>query len=262
LGTSVAGVGDIDSDGYDDIIVGAARLGGSAGSGLATVYSALTGLPIRHWTAVQYGGHFGISVADAGDVDGDGTPDQIVGAPWAGFKKTGAACVFSGATGALLYQLEGEHTRQQLGIRVSGASDVNQDGFSDLLVASGLDTFFASNEYGAISCYSGKDGTLLNLWTESPADDYIYAAAAAAGQEFKVLFSASGGVGPSTYGIEIPLTRNAMVVDTFQGIYPVSSSGNLQGLLDSSGAAQAFLDVPAGQLPAFSTIAIPIEITP
>src|SRR3989304_5766214 len=77
----------------------------------------------------------GASVAAAGDVDGDGVADFIVGAPWTGSYPgyTGSAFVYSGATGALLYQKDGT-VGDELGWAVAGAGDVNGDGRADFIV--------------------------------------------------------------------------------------------------------------------------------
>jgi len=82
---------------------------------------------------------FGHAVDGAGDVDRDGFDDIIVGAWGAnqGFQSAaGAAFVFSGATGAQLYRINGSNTNDQLGFSVAGAGDLDGDGFSDFLVGS------------------------------------------------------------------------------------------------------------------------------
>jgi hypothetical protein len=82
----VASAGDVNGDGYSDVIVGAYQFdNGETDEGRAFVYhgsaSGLSTTP--NWTAEsnQAGAFFGASVASAGDVNGDGFSDVIVGAP-------------------------------------------------------------------------------------------------------------------------------------------------------------------------------------
>jgi hypothetical protein len=85
FGSSVASAGDVNGDGYDDIIVGAYQ-NDSGGSDAGKAYLHLgsaTGLSTTaSWTATGEAGddYFGSSVASAGDVNGDGYDDIIVGA--------------------------------------------------------------------------------------------------------------------------------------------------------------------------------------
>ena len=107
FGSSVAGVGDVDGDGLDDFFVGARQQVIGPGAGYATVFSGATGLPLPNLslTGLAAGDQFGRAVAGAGDVNGDGVPDLIVGAPLAdpgGLSSAGQVTVFSGATGAAL----------------------------------------------------------------------------------------------------------------------------------------------------------------
>lgn len=81
LGLSVAGAGDVDGDGYDDVLAGAYS---QAGTGKVYLFKGSATIPsaAADWTATgtSAGGQFGIRVASAGDVNGDGKADVIVGA--------------------------------------------------------------------------------------------------------------------------------------------------------------------------------------
>jgi hypothetical protein len=82
LGYSVSGAGDVNNDGYDDLIVGAPRSDvGGTDAGQAYVYSGQTGAILWTFTGEASGDEFGYSVSAAGDVNNDGYDDVIVGAP-------------------------------------------------------------------------------------------------------------------------------------------------------------------------------------
>ena len=79
---------------------------------------------------------FGQWVSGAGDVDGDGYADVIVGASGndEGGTQAGKAYVFSGRTGALIWSVVGEIPEGRIGVALSGAGDVNNDGFDDVIL--------------------------------------------------------------------------------------------------------------------------------
>ncbi len=86
FGTSVAGAGDVNGDGYDDVIVGAPGYdNGLGGEGAVFVYhgsaAGLSTTPDWMVESNQVNAAFGTSVATAGDVNGDGFDDIIIGAP-------------------------------------------------------------------------------------------------------------------------------------------------------------------------------------
>ena len=165
FGNAVAGVGDVDGDGRPDFIVGSqsADNGGSLNVGGAFVYSGATGALLYSKYGALGLDNFGSSVSGSGDVNGDGRADFIVGARYAdgGVVNTGSAFVYSGTTGALLYQKSGTFSGDNFGRSVSGAGDVDGDGRADFVVgASGADPG-GLLDAGSAFVYSGATGGLL-----------------------------------------------------------------------------------------------------
>ncbi|MEL6614949.1 MAG: FG-GAP-like repeat-containing protein, partial [Bacteroidota bacterium] len=141
LGADVAGVGDVNADGWPDLLVGAIGAnGGATDSGQAYVYfggpdmDATIDLTL---TGVDTGNEFGAAVSGAGDVNADGVADLLVGARRAGVANTGAVSLFLGGASPDAVPdlvLSGGSGGAFFGTSVSGAGDVNGDGFDDFVV--------------------------------------------------------------------------------------------------------------------------------
>ncbi len=167
FGASVAGAGDVNGDDYDDVIVGAPGYkNGQTRTGAAFVFhGASWGLqPTPDWTFVgdQKDENLGISVGPAGDVNGDGYDDVIVGAPWYsdGQPNEGAVFVFFGSDSGLGmtpdWLVRGEQAYATLGASVGTAGDVNGDGYSDVIV--GTPNYdVAGTDEGAAFVFYGSD---------------------------------------------------------------------------------------------------------
>ena len=161
VGWTVAGAGDVNGDGFDDVIMGAFRPDGWTGASYVVFgsdgrypadleLSALDGTNGFRLRGVSPGDRTGWSVDGAGDVNGDGIDDVIVGASEAdlddklnagesyvvfgtraGFAANLELASLDGSNG---FTIEGANARDQSGRAVAGAGDVNGDGIDDLIV--------------------------------------------------------------------------------------------------------------------------------
>jgi len=116
LGIGLEGAGDVDGDGAGDVVAGA------PGSGKAYVYSGRDGRTLLTLSGTEQAEGFGRSASGAGDQDGDGREDVIVGAPSSNAKGQGSGrtYVFSGRNGSLLLTIDGEQAGDAFGSIVAG----------------------------------------------------------------------------------------------------------------------------------------------
>ncbi len=134
---AVAGPGDLNGDGYPDLVVGTPPT--------VRVYSGATGGELYLVTGPS---SFGQTLAAAGDVDGDGRPEFLVGAPY-----SVSAYLYSGATGVLIHSWTGP-TGSSFGSSLSGAGDIDGDGITDVVVGAP----YNSSQPGRAYVYSGGSG--------------------------------------------------------------------------------------------------------
>jgi hypothetical protein len=159
FGAAVAGVGDLNGDGFADVAVGAPDADVAAvNAGRVSLFAGVDGGLLRHIDGGVAGAHLGVSVAPAGDVDDNGSPDILVGAPGDVFGGIagGSAYVFSAGDGSVLLAVHGDIFHGGLGQSVAGVGDVNGDGRPDVAVCAPVKDF-----NGAVLVISGADGSLL-----------------------------------------------------------------------------------------------------
>jgi large repetitive protein len=170
LGGRVSGVGDLNSDGFADIIV-SARLAGNLSQGECVVVFGKSDTTPVNVGALGTGGFrilgdqpfddLGFGLSRAGDVNADGLEDFFlgsavadrgglsnVGVAYVVFGKSGAADVALSALGDWGFRIDGDRANHFIGMRIGGAGDVNGDGMSDVLVGfeDGTTNGFASGE--------------------------------------------------------------------------------------------------------------------
>ena len=181
IGYSVSNAGDVNGDGFDDVILGApfVETGGIYGSS-GTSYvifgkpdSAsvdLSDLGERGFliTGIGDSDEFGFSVSGAGDVNGDGLADLIIGAPEADpggesfvvFGKTDTADIdlsdLGTAQDPIGFRIKGAAGGDRSGISVSGAGDVNGDGLADMIIGAPGADISGNQSAGEIYVVFGK----------------------------------------------------------------------------------------------------------
>jgi hypothetical protein len=145
LGWSVASAGDVDGDGYDDVVVGAPEVDDPEDQeGQVSVFlgsaSGLATLPAWTAEADQTYGYMGASARSAGDVNADGFGDVVLGAEQFddGTTDEGAAFVFLGSAAGLettpVFVVSSTQLGSWFGVAVAAAGDVDGDGNDDVLV--------------------------------------------------------------------------------------------------------------------------------
>lgn len=187
LGTSVAGAGDVNNDGFDDVVVGAPT-NDTAGSntGLVQVFSGFDGSVLYAVSGANANDRLGNSVAGVGDINGDGHDDFASGAHLfdnggPASVNTGQMNVYSGLDGSIIYSLTGEEDGDNFGWAVAGVGDVDGDLVPDIAIGAPLYDGPGIANAGRVYLVSGVTGDAIHSFTGEGVSDKLGLRVASAG---------------------------------------------------------------------------------
>jgi len=243
---AVADLGDINRDGIPDYAIGAADGPFRRTVGHVYVYDGASGEMLLELSGIHLDSRFGRSVSSAGDVDGDGYPDIIVGAPdedgGPANEPPGAARIFSSRDGTLLHVFRGKAGRAiRVGTSVLGVGDLDGNGLDEVLIgskswagggiANGVWQTHGLQSYLNISpqTISASAGGTLTFDLNFPDE--------MANQDYMILASNDAPGRTGFYSVQIPLARNPFL--NRMVLAPPAWLAGANGTLDAFGDATA-----------------------
>ena len=276
-------IGDLDGDGIDDLAFGVENC---QHWGHAIVFSGADGSELRNWDGLSlHVWAIGRELAAAGDLDRDGSPELALVSQKTGSSNPPQLVLLSLTDGRLMQRFLLDAIQSWTPIVV--IDSVERDGEHAILLGSGLvsvNGFASAGVVESWTWYEGLHATGTDLASSSGGflGFRVDLPPSAAGDDFQLLFSAAG-TGPMMLGeVEVPLTVDALLAQCSFGRYPAvvrSATGTLDA--DGDGTAWVFaypnqLDpalvgrtihaaavcAPPGGTWRYSSVALPIEITP
>ncbi len=238
-------VGDLDGDGFDDLLVANERGDGfEHASGTALLFrgaSAPSDVPARTYRGEREGDGFGRWATNVGDVNGDGRADLAIAAWWSdvGGPTSGAIYLYAGGPQldtAPLARLPGPGVGARFGTAIAGAGDLDDDGFPDVLVGEPSNssqwrggTFLASFHRFVLSRprpderWRGGERAVVAWRGETPAAlEY-----SADGRAWTTLLGHTGGRGSNSVSIRVP-----QVADTLLDLRLRPADSKLRGAIE------------------------------
>ncbi len=279
FGAAMAGAGDINADGYDDIVMGAPRFGEHRTGEVYILYGGseqLAGGEIadegQHFSGEAEYDETGTSVSAAGDVNGDGFADIIIGSPGNDTTDDNAGTVYiifgqvehydaQNITDADVI-LVGETARDSAGLLVAEAGDINADGYSDVLASSPYSSYNASEGglvyviYGSATLTNGSLADQVHIYGGNDNDFVGYSMAGNGdvdldGYDDFIIGSPSGsgsanGIGVIVYGKAESLSSGSIRDhDVYLGEHPENEAGIDVAMLDIDGDSSSEIGIGA-----------------
>lgn len=223
-GEVVSNAGDVNSDGYDDVLISATSYSTSTGR----AFLLFGGAPMDNvidvtLTGTSTNSMFSSAMAPAGDVNGDGYKDFIIGA-YAYSTSTGRVFIFYGGSTVsttAAVTLTGSAASSRFGWAVSSAGDQNLDGYDDIVVSS---LMVAGDVKGRVDIYYGgasMDATADVTYYQTPSEQYGFSLSKGGdqnGDEIPEIIVGNNG------------NSNSLVGKVYQ-YYSISNSGNAPRIL-------------------------------
>lgn len=249
FGRGVAWIGDQDGDKVDDLLVTTELSGTTKVGGLVHIVSGKSGKIL--WT-ISDKEEYGVNAASAGDIDGDGVEDILVGAPnqkKTGTKYFGLAVLYSGKTRKPLFALEAAADLLSVGYAVGGNWDLDQDGKPEFWIgalSAGLKGEGSLRFFTAQQRSLQADRNLLSISAGGSQTLSIDAGVANARRLYVVLGSITGTKpGIKIGSLLLPLNQDPYLTFTMTAPNNVPLLSGVS-FLDAQGRGKATFHIPPG----------------